>query len=104
MEVYDRKLARYAKHRKRMKEMRSFIIDTIDMEHEPVINDIYDVARMIQVLEAKLAPKPNWEKSMLNDRYHELRNIKRGIKHKDFLKKWRDLIVDISFAKFWVSG
>lgn len=59
MEVYDRELTRYEKHWKRMKEMRSFIIDTIDMEHEPVINDIYDAVRMIQALEAKLAPKPN---------------------------------------------
>lgn len=40
---------------------------------------------------------------MLNDRYHELRNIKRGIKPKDFSKKWRDLIVDMSFAQFWGS-
>ena len=98
--VYDRKLARYKEHQKSMRKIRSFILDTIDVEHKPMITDIRDVSEIVRQLEAKLAPKPNWEKTVLNNRYRELTNVKRGIKPRDFSKKWRDLIVDMRFAKF----
>lgn len=100
MDVYQIKLARYEKHRKRMNDIRSFIIDTIDIEHKPLIHEIFDVSEMISTLEAKLAPKPKWEKSLLTNRHRELINLKRSMKPKDLSTKWRNLIVDMKFAKF----
>lgn len=100
MDAYEIKLAQYEKHKKRMTDIRSYIIDTIDVEHKPLIKEIFDVAEMIRALEEKLAPKPNWEKTQLSNRYHELAIAKRGIRPKELSAKWREFMVDMQFANF----
>jgi hypothetical protein len=99
-ENYDREINRYEKFEKRMRKIRTYLLDTIEVEHRTEVRELSEVRNMIKYLEEKLAPKPSLEKAKLNQRYRELLSPKRGIKPKEFTRKWRELLVDMKFAKY----
>ncbi|EED13808.1 hypothetical protein TSTA_100530 [Talaromyces stipitatus ATCC 10500] len=98
--IYDRQLNRYEKHQKRMKQIRSYILDTVYIEHKPLIRDLSEVSEILKKLKEKLAPKENREKISLLKRHRELTIPKKGMKPKELAKKWRELRMDMNLAKF----
>ncbi|EED14304.1 conserved hypothetical protein [Talaromyces stipitatus ATCC 10500] len=95
--TYERQLSRYEKHQKRMKHMRSYILDTVYIGHKPMIREISEVSEIIRKLRKSLLQTNREE---LYEQHRELIMTKNSLKPKELIQKWRDLIIDMKFAKF----
>jgi hypothetical protein len=107
LQKYERRYQRYVvekgtydKHQERLDAVRSFILDTVAQGHHPRILMKPTVLEMMQELEDEFALQPDQEHELINERYRELTNSKRGTKPEDWIAKWENLLLDMQLANF----
>ncbi|EED21271.1 hypothetical protein TSTA_085020 [Talaromyces stipitatus ATCC 10500] len=97
---YKDEKARYEKHQERLDAVRSYIFDTVELGHHPRIRMKQTVLEMTQELREEFALQPEQEHELINERYRDLLTPKRGMKPKDWISKWENLLLDMQLTDF----